>query len=82
MKNNFIVKNMHKFNKANVHIDRKKQGTNSEEDIEEGLSELDNEKRLFEKVILTKEQIKIISDRTLARYLECDEKALKEYIDL
>lgn len=82
MKNNFIVKNMHKFNKANVHIDRKKQGTSSEEDIEEGLSELDNEKRLFEKVILTKEQIKRISDRTLARYLECDEKALKEYIDL
>lgn len=82
MKNNFIVKNMHKFNKANVHIDRKKQGTSSEEDIEEGLSELDNKERLCDKVLLTKEQIKRISDRTLERYMLADETSPKDYMDL
>lgn len=62
MKNNLIAKNMHKFNKANIHIDRKKEGISKEEDVNQGLTEF------FNPFNLTKEQLNKIGLETLEAY--------------
>lgn len=39
MKNNFIAKNMNRVNHSSIHIDKKKEGISSDEDVQNGISE-------------------------------------------
>lgn len=75
--NNFVAKHMNKFNRATVHIDRKKQDLDKEEEICQGLTEYND--NVSEKALNDNPSI-----HCLKSYAEIDSKDIdfKQCIDL